>query len=63
MDQIFALLGTVQSDHEDETGEFMNDCDTEFIAREEIELTDNPDNASVLTPEANVHVVVEITHT
>ena len=63
MDQINALLGTVQSDHEDETDESMNDFDTEFIAREEIELTDNPDNASVLTPEANVHVVVETTHT
>ena len=35
----------------------MNDSDTEFIAPEEIELTGNPDNASVLTPEANVHVV------
>ena len=40
----------------------MNDCDTEFIAPEEIKLTDNPDNASVLTPEANFHVVAEGPH-
>ena len=37
----------------------MNDSGTEFIAPEEIGLTDNQDNASVLTPEANVHVVHE----
>ena len=33
----------------------MNDSNTEFIALEEIELTDIPDIASVLTPEANFH--------
>ena len=35
----------------------MNDFDTEFIAPEEVELTDNPDNVSALTLKANVHVV------
>ena len=56
-DQIFPLLDTVQSDNEDEIDESMNDSDKEFVAPEVIELTDNPDNASVLTPEANVYVV------
>ena len=55
-DQIFALLDTVLSDNKDEIDELMNDSDTEFIAPEEIELTGNPGNASVLTPEANVRV-------
>ena len=42
----------------------MNDFDTEFIAPEEVELTDNPDNVSALTLEANVHVVDQgTTHT
>ena len=36
------LLDTVQSNHEDETDELMNDSDTEFIVPEEIKLTDNP---------------------
>ena len=53
----------MQSDDEDETDKFMNDCDTEFIAPEEIKLNDNPDNACVLTPEANFHVVAERPHT
>ena len=63
-DQIFALLDTVQSDNEDEINELMNDFDTEFIAPEEIELTDNPDSASVLISEAKVYVVDKgTTHT
>ena len=40
----------MQSDNED-------DSDTEFITPEEIKITENPNNASVLTPEANVRVV------
>ena len=48
-------MDTVKSDNEEEIDELMNDNDTEFIAPEEIELTDNP---------ANVHVVDEgTTHT
>ena len=34
----------------------MKNLGTEFIASEEIKLTDNQYNASVLTPEANVYV-------
>ena len=42
----------------------MNDVDTEFVAAEETELTDNPDSASFLIPEASIHVVDEgTTHT
>ena len=64
MDQIFMLLDTVQSDNKNENDKLMNDSDTEFIAPEEIELTGNPKNASVLAPEANVHVVDKgTTHT
>ena len=55
---------TDQSDNEDEIEELMNDSDIEFIAPEEVELTNNPENARILTPEANVHVVDQgITHT
>ena len=64
MDQVFTLLDAVQSDNEDESDQLMNDFDSEFIAPEEIELTDNPGNVSALTLEANVHVVVQgTTHT
>ena len=55
-DQIFALLDTMESNNEDETDKLMNDSDTESIVPKEIELTFNLDNASVLTPEANVYV-------
>ena len=41
------------------TDELMNGSDTEFIGLRDIELTDNPDNSRVLTPEANVHVIDE----
>ena len=61
MDQTFGLLNSEQSDNKDATDELMNDSDTGFIAPEEIELTGNPDNASVLTSGANVHVVDERT--
>ena len=63
-DEIFTLLDTVQSDNEDELDELLNDSDTEFIAPEELKLNDNLDNATVLTPKANVHVVDQgTTHT
>ena len=51
------VLVAVQSDNEDEIDKLMNDFDTEFIAPEEIELTDNPGDMSALTLEGNVHVV------
>ena len=40
-DQVFTLLDTVQSDNEDKIDELINDFDKQFIAPEEIELTDN----------------------
>ena len=43
-DQVFTLLDAVQIDNEDEIDELMNDFDTECMAPEEIELTDNPGN-------------------
>ena len=43
----------------DKIGKWMNESDAEFRASEEIELADNPDNASVLKPEANVRAVDE----
>ena len=53
----------MQIDNEDETDKLMNDPDTELIAPEEIELTGNPQSASVLKRKVNVHVFGEwITH-
>ena len=57
--QVFTLLDIVQCDNEDETDELMNNSGTEYMASEEIELTSNPDDGSVLTVEANVHVIEE----
>ena len=64
MDQVITLLGTVQNDNEDEIDELINDFDKEFIASEEIKLTDNPGNFSASKLEANDQVVHQrITHT
>ena len=63
-DQVFTLLNSVQSNNEDEIDELMNDFDTEFIAPEEIKLTDNQGNVSALTLGTNVHIVDQgTTHT
>ena len=51
------LVHGVQNDSKDEIDELMNDSNTEFIAREEIELTDNPGNANASKLEVNIHVV------
>ena len=57
-------MDAVHGDNEDETEKLMNDFDTEFIAPEEIELTDNPSNVSALRLEVNIHVVDQrTTHT
>ena len=62
--QVFTLLDPVQSNHEDEIDELMNDFNMKFIAPEEIELTDSQNNVSALTLEANVHIVDQgTTHT
>ena len=55
--QVFTLLDVVQSNNQDETDELMNDFDMEFIAPEEIKLTDNQGNVSTLTLETNAHIV------
>ena len=47
----------MQSDNEDEIDQLMNHFNTEFIAPEDIELTNNPGNVGAVTLEANVHVV------
>ena len=63
-DQVFTLLDAVQSDREDEIVKLMNDFNTEFMASEEIKLTDNEGNVSALTLEANAHIVDQgTTHT
>ena len=51
------LLDSMQSDNKDEIEELMNDFDREFIAPEDIELTDNPGKMGALTLEANVPLV------
>ena len=57
-DQVLKLLDAVLSENEDEINELMNNFDTKFIAPEEIELTDNPENVRLeFDIEANVHVV------
>lgn len=38
MDQIFALLDTVQIDNANEIDELINDSDTEFITSDDIEF-------------------------
>ena len=53
----------MQSDIEDEIEKLMNDFDTEFIAPEEIELTDFPGKMSSLILEANDHVLTKGPHT
>ena len=64
MNQLFTLLDALQIDKEDKTDKLMNDFDMEFIAPDEIDLTNNQGNVSNLTLEANVHVVEqETTHT
>ena len=55
--QLFMLLDSMQSDNKDEIEELMNDFDREFIAPEDIELTDNPGKMGALTLEANVPLV------
>ena len=63
-DQTFALLDTVQSDNEDDTDILMIYSDMEFLSPEEIELTVDPGNASIVTPEANVYIADKgTTHT
>ena len=56
MGNIFTLLDTAQNDNEDEIDESMNDSETKFKVPEEIKVNDNPDNARVLTTEADIYI-------
>ena len=61
-DKILALLEEVKSDDEDDIENLMNDSDTEFIIEESVEKTipeEESLSTSVLTPEANIHVMKE----
>ena len=53
----------MQSDNEDEIDQLMNHFNTEFIAPEDIELTNNPGNVGAVTLEANVHLLTKGPHT
>ena len=62
--EVLTLLDAVKSNNEDEIDKLMNDFDEEFIAPEEIKLTDNQGSVGGLTLEANVHILdQETTHT
>ena len=58
-DQIFTLLGNVQSDKEEDIEELMNYSDTEFSANDEDiqNIVPDSDNADILTLEASIHIV------
>ena len=55
-EQIYALIDDVESAHEDNIDNLMNNLDTEFIAEEEITQTASTQDTSLTTPEANLHV-------
>ena len=58
-DDIFALLGKVNGDLEDDTDNLMNNLDTKFLLEEmlENELDSDDEPLNLLVPEANYHVV------
>ena len=56
-EQICAVLDNVESAHEDEIGNLMNDSDTEFIAEEDITQAASTKDTSLTIPEANLRVV------
>ena len=58
-EEIFALLDEVNSDQEEDIDNLMNDSDTEFIVDENLDndIDSDDEPLSVLTPEANIHVV------
>ena len=55
-DQVFTLLDAMQSDNKDEIEKLVNDFDTECVAPEETELTENPGNMNALKLEVNIYV-------
>ena len=56
-EQIDALLDNINSDNQEEIYISINDSDAEFIADEEILPTNNTLNTSLISAEANIHVV------
>ena len=55
-EQIYTLLGEVESAHEDGIHKLMNDSDTDFIAEKETTQAASAQDTSLTTPEANLHV-------
>jgi len=53
------MLDTVQSDNEEDIDELTNDSDTEFIAPQEIDEVNEPDNISILTPRLTSMLLVQ----
>ena len=56
-EQIYALLDDVEGDDKNDTDNLINDSDTDFIAEEEPTQATSTQDASLTTPEANLHVV------
>ena len=56
-EQIYALLDDVEGDDKNDTDNLINDADTDFIAEEEPTQATSTQDASLTTPEANLHVV------
>ena len=61
-EQIYALLDDLESADEDDIDNLLNDSDTEFIAEEIITQAACMQNTSLITPEANLHVVPSNNH-
>ena len=56
-EQIDALLDNVNSNNQEEIYILINDSDAEFIADEEILPTNDTLKTSMISAEANIHVV------
>ena len=56
-EQIYALLDDIESADEDDIDSLINNSDTEVIAEEEITQAVSAQDTSLITPEANLHVV------
>ena len=58
-EEIFALLGEVNIDQEEDIDNLMNDSDTEFIVDENLDndIDSDDEPLSVLIPDANIYVV------
>ena len=52
-------MDNVDSDNEKEIDNLINNSDPQFIADEEIKPADNTPGISLITPEANIHMIGE----